>query len=40
VAEDVELSVVIRDFKSYTSREIRKSLEEKTNIESRRLWLS
>jgi putative transposase len=29
----------IRDFKSYTSREVRKSLEDKTNIESRREWL-
>lgn len=39
MAEDVELSVVIRDFKSYTFREIRRSLENKTNIESRRKWL-
>jgi putative transposase len=29
----------IRAFKSYTSREVRKSLEDKTNIESRREWL-
>jgi REP element-mobilizing transposase RayT len=36
---DGELSDVIRDFKSYTSREVRKSLEDKTNIESRREWL-
>ncbi|SHK65328.1 Transposase IS200 like [Reichenbachiella agariperforans] len=34
-----ELSDVIRDFKSFTSRQIKEILQDKTNPESRREWL-
>lgn len=34
-----ELSDVIRDFKSFTSRQIKEILQNKVNVESRREWL-